>query len=73
WASVLANSKGSDGLLALAGCLPFAAAVSLEVPTPVVGLGDAIAVGGVMKELEPPLFLLALAFGLGAASPVAQA
>nr|GFC52859.1 hypothetical protein [Tanacetum cinerariifolium] len=49
-------------------------AVSLRaVATIVIGLGDATAVGGVVEKSEPPLFLLALAFGFGAASPVAQA
>nr|GFD13636.1 hypothetical protein [Tanacetum cinerariifolium] len=42
-------------------------------PTVVIGLGDATAVGGVVEESEPPLFLLALAFGFGAASLVVQA
>nr|GEW08327.1 putative reverse transcriptase domain-containing protein [Tanacetum cinerariifolium] len=63
WASVLANFEGSDGLLALAGCLPFVAAVSLGVTSTIV-VGLVIAVGGVMKASEPLLFLLALAFGL---------
>nr|GFD46655.1 hypothetical protein [Tanacetum cinerariifolium] len=52
------------GLVALAGCFPLAAAVSLEAAaTVVIGLGDAATVGGVVDESEPPLFLLELAFG----------
>nr|GEZ01210.1 putative reverse transcriptase domain-containing protein [Tanacetum cinerariifolium] len=40
------------------------AAVSLgATATVVIGLGDATAVGGVVDESEPPLFLLALSFG----------
>nr|GFD37649.1 hypothetical protein [Tanacetum cinerariifolium] len=35
----------------------------------VVGVG----VGGVVEEVESSFFFLALAFGLGAASPIAQA
>nr|GFC92229.1 hypothetical protein [Tanacetum cinerariifolium] len=66
------TSEGSDELLAVAGYLPFAAAVSLGVTTTVI-IGVVVAVGGVMKVSEPLIFLLALAFGLGAASPVAQA
>nr|GFA45756.1 hypothetical protein [Tanacetum cinerariifolium] len=67
-------TEGSVGLVALAGCFPLAAAVSLGVAaTVVIGLGDATAVGGVVDESEPPLFLLALTFGFRAASPVAQA
>nr|GFD22135.1 hypothetical protein [Tanacetum cinerariifolium] len=62
------------GLIALAGCFPLAAAVSLGAAAIVViGLGDTTAVGGVVEELEPPLFLLVLVFGFGAATPVAQA
>nr|GFD06259.1 hypothetical protein [Tanacetum cinerariifolium] len=73
-ASVLSTSEGSVGLVALAGCFPLAATVSLGASaTVVIGLGDATVVGGVVEESEPPLFRLALAFGFGAASPVAQA
>nr|GFB15743.1 hypothetical protein [Tanacetum cinerariifolium] len=73
-ASVLSTSVGSVGLVALAGCFPLAAAVSLgEATIVVIGVGVEIGVGGVVDVLEPPLFLLALAFGFGAASPVAQA
>nr|GFD62137.1 hypothetical protein [Tanacetum cinerariifolium] len=61
---VLSTSEGSFGLVALAGCFPLAAAVSLGAAVIVViGIGDATAVGGVVEESEPPLFLLALAFG----------
>nr|GFD11159.1 hypothetical protein [Tanacetum cinerariifolium] len=70
WVSVLDNSEGLDGLLAFAGCLPFVAAVSFRVAA-IIGLRDATAVGGVVEESKPPLFLLALALGLGAASPEA--
>nr|GFA28338.1 hypothetical protein [Tanacetum cinerariifolium] len=72
-ASVHSISEGSVGRVALAGCFPLAAAVSLGVAAVVIGLRDATAVGGVVDESKPPLFLLALAFGFGAASPVAQA
>nr|GFD21830.1 hypothetical protein [Tanacetum cinerariifolium] len=41
--------------------------------TVVIGVRVAIGVGGVVDDSEPPLFLLAPAFGFGAASPVAQA
>nr|GFA13216.1 hypothetical protein [Tanacetum cinerariifolium] len=37
--------------------------------TVVVGVG----IGGVVKEADSPFFFLALTFGLGAASPIAQA
>nr|GFA55729.1 hypothetical protein [Tanacetum cinerariifolium] len=47
------NSEGSDGLLALAGCLPFAAAVSLGAAVTVV-IGVGIAVGGVMETRSVP-------------------
>nr|GFD35901.1 hypothetical protein [Tanacetum cinerariifolium] len=53
---------------------PLAAADSLGAATTVVvGVGVAMEVGGVVDEAEPPVFFLALAFGFGAASPVAQA
>nr|GEY88862.1 reverse transcriptase [Tanacetum cinerariifolium] len=46
-ASILSTSEGSFGLVALAGCFPLAAAVSLgAAATVVIGLGDATAVGG---------------------------
>nr|GFD07987.1 hypothetical protein [Tanacetum cinerariifolium] len=66
------TSEGSDRLLDLAGCLPFVAAVSVGVTATIV-FGVVVAVGGVMEVSEPLIFLLALAFGLGAASPVAKA
>nr|GFA88649.1 hypothetical protein [Tanacetum cinerariifolium] len=69
-ASVLATSEGSDELFALAGYFPFAVEVSLGAAVTVV-IGVGIAVGGVMEVSESLFFLLALAFGLGAASPVA--
>nr|GFC03668.1 hypothetical protein [Tanacetum cinerariifolium] len=58
-ASVRSTSEGSVELVALAAT------------TGVVGIGVAIGVGGVVDEVEPPFFFLALAFGFGAASPVA--
>nr|GFC80891.1 hypothetical protein [Tanacetum cinerariifolium] len=58
------------GVIALAGCLPLAVVDSLEADTTVVvGVG----VGRVVEEAKSPFFFLALAFGFGAASPVAQA
>nr|GFC28819.1 hypothetical protein [Tanacetum cinerariifolium] len=57
-ASVRSTSEGSVGLVALAV---------------IVGVGVVIGVGGVVDEAEPPFFFLALVFGFGAASPVAQA
>nr|GFA39008.1 hypothetical protein [Tanacetum cinerariifolium] len=68
--SVLATSERSVGLFALACCFPFAAVVSLGAVATIV-VGVVIAVGGVMEVSKPLLFLLALVFGLGAASPVA--
>nr|GFA63535.1 hypothetical protein [Tanacetum cinerariifolium] len=65
--------SGSVRLVALAGCFPLAAAVSLGAAIVMIGLGDATAVGGVVDESEPPFFFLALAFGFGDASQVAQA
>nr|GFB98459.1 hypothetical protein [Tanacetum cinerariifolium] len=73
-AYVRSTSEGSAGLVALAGYFPLAAADSLgSATTVVVGAGVAIGVRGVVDEAEPPFFFLALAFGFGAASPVAQA
>nr|GEZ83079.1 hypothetical protein [Tanacetum cinerariifolium] len=51
-------------------CLPLAVADSLGADTTVV---VGVRVGGVVEEAESPFFFLALAFGLGAASPDAQA
>nr|GEU47533.1 putative ribonuclease H-like domain-containing protein [Tanacetum cinerariifolium] len=57
-------------VVALDGCFPLAVADSLGADsTVVVGVG----VGGVVEEAESPFFFLALAFGLGAASPITQA
>nr|GFD61412.1 hypothetical protein [Tanacetum cinerariifolium] len=67
---VLSTSVGSVGVIALAGCLPLAVADSLEANTTVV---VRVGVGGVVDEAKSPLFFLALAFGFGVASPVAQA
>nr|GFC28574.1 hypothetical protein [Tanacetum cinerariifolium] len=69
-ASVLSISVGSVGVIALAGCLPLAVEDSLGANTTVV---VGVRVGGVVEEAESPFFFLALAFGFGAASPVAQA
>nr|GFD38748.1 hypothetical protein [Tanacetum cinerariifolium] len=63
-------SVGSTGVVALKGCLPLADADSHGADSArVVGVG----VGGVVKEAESPFFFRALAFGLGAASPIAHA
>nr|GFC67616.1 hypothetical protein [Tanacetum cinerariifolium] len=51
---------------------PFAAAVILGTGAAVV-IGVGVAIGGVREVSESPLFFLALAFGFGAATPVAQA
>nr|GFC69006.1 hypothetical protein [Tanacetum cinerariifolium] len=61
---------GGTGVVALAGCLPLAVADSLGADSTVVVGGG---VGRVVEEAESPFFFLALAFGLGAASPIAQA
>nr|GFD30999.1 hypothetical protein [Tanacetum cinerariifolium] len=51
-------------------CFPLSEADSHGADSAVVvGVG----VGGVAEEAESPLFFLALAFGLGAASPIAHA
>nr|GFC80433.1 hypothetical protein [Tanacetum cinerariifolium] len=57
-------------VVALKGCFPLADADSRGADSVVVvGVG----VGGVVEEAESPLFFLALAFALGAASPIAHA
>nr|GFD48099.1 hypothetical protein [Tanacetum cinerariifolium] len=73
-ASIRSTSEGITGLVAMAGCFLVAAAVSLGAATTiVVGVRVEIGVKGVVDEAEPPLFFLALTFGFGAASPMAQA
>nr|GFD36038.1 hypothetical protein [Tanacetum cinerariifolium] len=61
---------GSTGVVGLKGRLPLADADSRGADSAVVfGVG----VGVVVEEAESPFFFLALAFGLGAASPIAHA
>nr|GFD24696.1 hypothetical protein [Tanacetum cinerariifolium] len=62
----------SDELFALAGCFPFTAVDNLGTGAAVV-IGVRVAIGGVRKVSESPHFFLELAFGFGAATPVAQA
>nr|GFD52541.1 hypothetical protein [Tanacetum cinerariifolium] len=57
-------------VVALDGYFPLAATDSRGADSAMV---VGVRVGGVVEEAESPFFFLALALGLGAASPIAQA
>nr|GFD19928.1 hypothetical protein [Tanacetum cinerariifolium] len=67
------SSESSDGTSETPGLEP----VPSPVPEPLCGRYSTVVVGvgvgGVVEEAKSPFFFLALAFGLGAASPIAHA